>query len=435
MKKKLSCLVALGLTATMAVSCVGCGNANTVDNSNKENTSANGNADSNDNKIDDDALEAYKIAVAIPQYNSNNTMFKNYLEKYVSEDFNVEFIFSEALNQDIANEMQFMENAKNSGAQGYITFNATNQEGVSSIVAAANDLGLFTATNSEMIDDIAELPYYTGSVSASTEEGLNLVAEQFNELTNILVGDGEKHNVVICSMGASNGSEQHIRSTEAALNALKAEYNLTYDADPAELATAASVTEISTGTDVKITIIPGVQVTEDVEQVLKGGEYDTIICVGPQYAWFESVIASTEKALDMDIKTCSIVGIDDATKTSFETLDVKGNSSLNCALVKNSSLAAELFALVYNGLTGNSDTLKENGKAKAYTNLMWVCDNAETYAKICTIDSSKEYACFTTDELKQMIKVFNDNLTPESFESICEAATSENIIANRGLNK
>lgn len=395
--------------------------------SNEENIDGNGEAAS------DPTTQSYKIAVAIPQYNSQNTMFKNFYENFISEAFNVEFIFSEALNNDVAAEMQFMENAKNSGATGYISYNISTTEHSASIIAKANDLQLYTAVNANPSEDVMALEYFSGAVSSTTETGLAQISEQFTELTNILMDYGKDHNVAICTMGASNGSEQHIESTVAALKALQTLYGLTYEKNVAELAQVQSVTEISTGTDMKITLIPGIQVTEDVEQVLKGGEYDAILCVGPQYAWFESVIASVENALDMDIRTCSIVGLDEATKTSFNTEDITGNPSLNCALVKNSSVAAETFVLVYNALTGNPDVFKTDGQAGLFTNLMWVCDSAQTFDLLYQVDSSAALACFSTDEIKSVIAAIHPELTATDFESWCLGTTSDQVLGKLGL--
>ena len=376
---------------------------------------------------------SYKIAVAFPMYNSNNTMFKNFLENYIAEEFNIEFIFSETLANDVAKELQFMENAKNSGAQGYITFNVTNVESLSSVVARANDLGLYIAVNGALGEEVADMPYYCGSISSQTQAAIDIVSDQFTELTNTLVGDGEKHNVVLCTMGASQGSEQHILSSVAALNALKSIYGLTYDKDVYEIATSGSVTDVDTGTDIKLKIVPGIEVTIDVEQALKGGEYDTILCVGPQYAWFESVISEVEKSMNMDIRTGSIVALDEGTMTSFSTPDVKGNPSLNCAIVKNSTVAAQLFALIYNALTGNADIYKVDGKATEYSNLMWFCKDPEIYEKLFQIDGSADKLSYTTDEIKSAIKIYNPDVSVETFEEWCLSATSENILAKRGI--
>ena len=439
MKKLFSMLLVFVMAVGLLTACTG--NSKDAGNNETNNSEATPTASSDAAPTEAAPTEAstpdptqtkYKIAVAIPDYGvPQQTMFKNIYENIISKEFNIEFIFSEALNNDIAAEMQFMENAKNGGAQAYISFNVTTSEHGESIAAKANDLGLYCAINGNLTDNVVSLPYVAGGVDASV--AIDTIAEQFKELTNILVSDGKPHNVVICTMGAAQGSSQHIQSTAAALNALKDVYGLTFEDDSAKLATAQNVTTLSTGTDMKITLIPGIQVTDAVEQVLKTGEYDVLICVGPQYAWFQSVISAVETNLKMDIKTCSIMGVGEATATSFHTKDATGNSSLNCALLKNSTVADQLFVLVYNALTGNIDTLKVDKKATTYPNLMWVCDSAETYDLLGKIDSSTDLAAYTTDEIKQMVVAINPAVTSDDFMKWCQEATADNILTKRGL--
>ena len=372
------------------------------------------------------------IAVAIPDYsNAQMLMFQDIYQNIIAKEFNVDFIFSEALSNDVASEMQFMENAKSSGATGYITYNISNTEHASNIAAKANDLGLYIAVNGVVEDSVTDMEYLVGCVDAS--KALDVLAQQFSELTQLLLDDGKQHNVAICTMGASQGSEQHIQSTAAALDAVAEVYDLTYAGDTTELATASSVTELDTGKeDVSVALIPGVtpNVAADVEQLLKGGEYDVLICVGPQYAWYESVISSVEDSLSMDIKTCSIMGIGESTANSFNTLDATGNPSLNAALIKNGTVSYQLFVMVYNAITGNPDAFKVDGVAQIYPNIMWVCRSAEEYEALSQVDSSVENACYSVEELESMIIAMGGSVDAESFGQWCENATLEQVLGN-----
>ena len=378
--------------------------------------------------------EAFTIAVAIPDYgNAQMLMFKDIYEKQIASDFNCEFIFSEALNNDIASEMQFMENAKNSGADAYITYNISTTEHAENIAAKANDMQMYCAINGSLSENVNSLPYVTGAVDTSV--AVDLVAAQFEELTDILLEDGENHNIVICTMGASTGSTQHIQSTAAVLDAVGEQYGFTYTQDTQEIAKAQNVTDVDTGSDIKVCLIPGPQpsVVSDVEQVIKGGEYDVLVCVGPQYSWYESVIKAVEDNLKMDIKTCSIMGIGDSTSTSFHTADATGNPSLNCALLKNASVADKLFVLVYNALTGNPDAYKIDGKAQVYPDTMWVCKDAQTYDLLSQIDADTSMPCFSKEEMTQVLSAVNPSVTAEDFLNFCNSSDAQSIMEKYGL--
>lgn len=386
---------------------------------------------------EDPTATPHKIAVAIPDYgNAQMNMFKDIYENQIADAFNVEFIFSQALNNDVAAEMQFLENAQNSGAEAYISYNISTEEHSDNLVAKANDLQMYVAINSARAPkNVEALPYLAGAVGA-TEQSTKQYGEQFRELTDILISDGKKHNTVICTMGAATGSQQHITSTAAAMNALKDAYDLTFEDEPENLATAQSVTEIATGVeDVKIKLIPGAKpaVAADVEQALKAGEYDVLICVGPQYSWYENVIKSVEDNLKIDIKTCSIMGIGEATATSFHTADATGNPSLNCALLKNSSVADQLFVLAYNAITGNPDCMKVDGKAQFFSNSMWSCKDADMYDLLSQVDSTPEKACYSADEIKEVLSAYNPDVTAEDFEEWCNRSSAELIIDKLGL--
>ncbi len=422
---------------SLLVLLAGCGNGDESsktknDASDTENT-ANTDETQDATQTDPTATE-HVIAVAIPDYsNAQMNMYKRIYNEQIAGDFNVKFIFSEALNNDIAAEMQFMENAKNSGAEGYISFNISTTAHAENIIAKANEMELYVATNGTVSENVNTLEYVTGGVDASA--AVEDVAKQFGILTNILVGDGENHNIVLATMGAAVGSVQHIQSTIAALEAVKDQYDLSYALPVEEIATISSVTEIETGSDIKITIIPGPTpaVAADVEQVLKGGEYDVLICVGPQYSWYESVIKSVEDNLNMDVKTSSIMGISESTATSFNTKDITGNPSLNAALLKNSSVADQLFVLVYNAMTGDSGAYKENGLAKTYPNVMWLCDSPETYESLSKVDSEKDLACFSADEMKAMMTAFGNTVTADDFWEWCESADSQSVLTKLTL--
>ena len=433
--KKLLTMVTV--TLSLLVFLAGCNSQNepsaTQTNASTGENTTNADASQDQSETDPTSTE-HTIAVAIPDYsNAQMNMYKNIYNNQIAGDFNVKFIFSEALNNDIAAEMQFMENAKNSGAEGYISFNISTVAHAENIIAKANDLELYVATNGIISENVNTLEFLAGGVDASA--AIDDVAEQFREITNILVGDGETHNIVIATMGASVGSVQHIQSTIAALEAIKEQYDLSYALPVEEIAIISSVTEIETDSDTRITIIPGPtpSVAADVEQVLKGGEYDVLICVGPQYSWYESVIKSVEDNLNMDIKTSSIMGISESTATSFNTKDITGNPSLNTALLKNSSVADQLFVLAYNAMTGDSAAYKDNGLAKTFPNIMWLCDSPETYESLSKVDSEKDLACFSADEMKAMMTGFGNTVTADDFWTWCESADAESVLTKLGL--
>lgn len=377
--------------------------------------------------------QEYKIAVCIPSVNAQMLMFQSFYEN-IADAFNCEFVFSEALDNDIEAELQFMENSFYAGCTGYISFNVSTIPHAETVTAKANELGMYVAINGQPPEAVSSMPYLAGSTDNGTDGGLEVLADSFADLIGEICNDGKTHNIAIATMGASMGSRQHIMSTAAVLDKLQEMYDLTYSDATENLAALASVTDIETASDMKIRIVPGVRVPEDIENTLKTGEYDVLFCVGPQYAWYESIIASVEQQMGVDIRTCSVMGIDESTATSFHTPDASGNPSLNCAIIKNNTTPAILFVILYNALSGHGDVLRNNGVCTTFDTHMWACKSAEQYDLVCKLDTAPEYATVTIDELKNLLVVSNPEFDYDVFTSwIAGTADLDALLAARGI--
>jgi hypothetical protein len=339
-------------------------------------------------------------------------------------------MFSEAID-DADKLMTFMENAYAAGCQGILNYQGNSVE---QAISKANELGLYIATNSPSPAANKDMPYNTGFVAAIAEG----VGKSYGDLVNDLVNDGKQHNSIIVSGGAGLGNDEHYQSTVNILNTLKKVYGLNYTRAVEDLARSRAETQVVNDKGIKIVIYPGYPAgntyVTGMSTLLQTGDYDTILACNAAYAQFSVAVDEVEKAYKKDIRIAAITMLTDQTRIAFNTIDSTGHNSLNSALLMPSiSTATGLFALVYNGITGFENNVRRNGSTLYYDSPKWKCNSAGEYERIGKINTSPDKYEVTIDELKQMLGVFNPNISADSIYRQLEGVTSEYILKARGL--
>ena len=138
MKKLLSMLLALVMVFSMVACSNDQGNNETPDDKPSASAPSEGNEQKPDEGEKDEVkLEPYKIAVAFTQINATALSQQEDLKTYIAPAFNVEFMFSEAVDSaEVA--MTFLENAYAAGCQAVMNFQNSSVEQIN---AKANELG------------------------------------------------------------------------------------------------------------------------------------------------------------------------------------------------------------------------------------------------------------------------------------------------------
>lgn len=372
------------------------------------------------------------IAVAWNSIDASSQAEMKYLQEYVGPALGIEFIFSEGIS-DIDTLMTFLENSYAAGAQGLFS---TITDGLEQLVARADELGIYTAVKaSRFVDQIAEVPTYMGITGVD----ISKVAAAYGELLQKQFNASEPAHFLIISGGSAMGVASHREAAISMLSTIKDMYGLTYDADVTELAISNATTDINTNSEnVTITIVPGFPNMEGyvagVSGLLQTGEYDAVISVYPTTEVFATAIDEVEKAVGKNIKVLAQVNFGESTKTAFETLDSTGNPTLDGGILY-SGTAQDAFGVVllYNGITGAADIVKDNGKAITLAPGAMVCSSAAEYALLAQIDTTDDMYVYTTDELKQVIKVYNPAATHEDIMKLASDFSTDNILSRKGL--
>lgn len=435
MKRMLSFLLVIVMGLSIMSGCSGSSDKATTTSSNtdtsEESTQSSDQQEvtSEDSTSTEPEMQAYTIGVLYNSLGTQEDAMKTYLDGYVAPAFNCKFIYSEACDS-AEKAVNFIENSYSSGAQAILSFSTETEI----VVSKCNELGLYVVTNGNKITDaIKTMEYNTAFIGASTTGS----AQLFADVVEKLVDDGQNHNVIIVSGGAGIGSQQHLDYTIAALNALQEIYGLTYEDDVNNIASATAVTEVNTGTDIKILIYPGYAgkdtYVSQMSSILQSGDYDILLSTYQAYTQFSVAVDEVEKNYGFNIKVASVAPLADTTKKGFNTLDSTGNSSVDAVIVKPNSIIAQMFAIAYNALTGQTDFLKDNGTVDRFEPAMWKVVGADEYNEIANLDQTEETYAYTIEDLKQMIRIFNPALTKEKLNEMITNSTVEDLKEKRGI--
>lgn len=428
MRKLLSMLLAL----VMVFSLVACSNTQSDDKTPDNSPSASAPSQNEqtpgetEEKVE---LKPYKIAVAFTQINATALAQQEYLKNYIAPAFNVEFMFSEAVDSaEVA--MTFLENAYAAGCQAVMNFQNSSVEQIN---AKANELGMYIISNAPPAEN-ADLPYVLGSMRAPVSG----VADAYTEMVNNFTADGQPHNVVIISSGAGLGNAQHYECTYAMLEALQAKYNLKYTDSVENLASSRGMTQVETGTDMKILLYPGYPNSDTyvsgLSAELQTGAYDVVLGCNAATTKFAVAIDEVERAYNINVKVGYFTSIDDAATAAVTTKDVHGTPSIDSIVINPGNiLVGGMFAVLYNGVSGHADAMKTNGAGSDFATPLWLAGDAETYLKLAGLNVSAETLEMSVEDIQEMLCIYNAGATAASAQEKLLTLTADGVLTARGL--
>lgn len=433
MKKFLS----LVLAAIMLLSLAACSNSDGNSGSNSGgNSSSNSVGNSGGNSSDNSS--PYKIAIATNQSGEVWEIGRTYLETVVGPTLNMEFMYSEVLS-DANDLIAFMEQAYAAGCVGIVNF-VTSSDAISQGTHKAEEWGMyFISECSTLVEDVAELPHNLGNIAASAGS----VGEAYKMAFENIFSDGEKHSVYLFSGAAvggdsGQGAATHFYAASGVLEAFQEAYDLTYPKSITDIVNTQQPGAVETGDpDVNIYIYPGFNPSEAASTalpLLQTGTYDSFAAVF-SFAAFTSVIDDVENALGKDIKLVGTGNIEQQTKTGFGTLDSTGDTVLNAIILNDlvSTLGTKCVVL-YNALNGKADAMKDNGRAVLFGGNTWVCNDAETFARLEKLNTAPEYYTLTADELKALTVDENPDVTWQDIAAVfAELDDLDALLAKKGL--
>ena len=248
-------------------------------------------------------------------------------------------------------------------------------------------------------------------------------------MTEYFLDRGAK-NFVIMSGGASAGNSLHQTRTKGMLETLEEKAGLVLSEDVETLSTTDEVTKLSDeGGTVQVTICPGYTEMggaglDNLSTAFADGNCDALMSAFHVSTYLEK-IADKEKEQNSNILVGAIDSFTDGNFEIFKEKDMFGNAPIDYVQGKYASLAGPAFAMIYNAITGDTDAVKENGQAVRLYQGFWTATSEKEYVELYGYATGIYENAYSCDDLQEVIKVFNEDATPEKFKELTESYTVE----------
>lgn len=426
MKSTFKKALALVLTGSLMLGLAACGNSSSsseVSSSQAETSSSDLAQISNHKK--------FKIAVLEVQLNDESTNRAKYFKEYIAPRYNVEFMFSEAINTlDAA--MTFVENAADSGADAIINYYAVgaNSEKLAQLCQEYNMVLVENGGVNEQSLNAYNGGYenFLGGFMADQPATGKLF---YNHLTATMKPE-DKNGFLINTGNAYQGNAQQIEISTSMLKAISEIYGLTYDMTIEELITSSSPIMAENDKNIEIYCYPGGTnnqgYLEGLSAALQTGKYNYALFSSNNIGTVETAISEVEEAKNMDITFIGFGSFGNALKNALSTQDKFGNPALSMSTVKFTSLVSSMaFSKAYNALTGYSDANKdENGNASVLYFTMQPVTSAAQLASMERWDTDNNWVA-DYDFVDSLLGDFNKDITSKDMQDKIYALTYDSI--------
>lgn len=347
--------------------------------------------------------------------------FREYLERYLGEAFDATFYYSDAVI-DVEGEKAFIEQMHELGVGGIIG-NVSEES-----MELCEEYGIYylrgaSTVSDEEFDREKDNEHFLGTISASLEDE----EEAGREMAEFFANDEGKdsHGFAICTGG---NIEIHRLRSKAMIETLTDIYGFKLEKTPEELAEVTEITDIDTGTDIKLTLIPGfpaqTPIGENVQSVLEKGGYDTLMSVMMVHQVMDAVRIS-EEATGSDIRVGSVDCFTEEAQELFETEDQFGNPQLNYLAGKYGAMIAPSFAALCNAYAGNVDAVREDGHAFRLYQDYWIATDPEEFQEMFYKTISLYDNTYSAADIMGVIKAFTPEMTFEDFKEFTENNSME----------
>ncbi len=369
----------------------------------------------------EDIADGYTIGVSY--YNPEEwegIALKEYLDDYIGGNFDVEFRYNAERIDSAQDEIAFVEELHEEGVPGLISTMSTYVEDV---LPVCEEYGMYymlayVTIEDEVFDRIKDNPYFLGVIGPTADDEFSAgeaVAEYLAALD-----DGKSFNYLVVTGGSSMGNEMHRLRSAGILTELKELYGLTYAEEIDDLLQTDKTAEIETGTDMKITLLPGYLTSGDeITDLLENGTFDAVAaCMTITYAIDD--IASVESSDGYDIK----VGMVDCfTNESYEYMNESGPNGepkVNCIVGKYGAMVAPAFVAMSNAYAGYAEDFKEDGSAFNLHQKLWYAPDTESFNEKYALSIGITKNTYSAIDMMNVMKQFNEDTDFEAFREFTE---------------
>lgn len=383
-----------------------------------------------DNPDEPSSEVLYKIGVAV--YDTTDpemSMFYSYYRDYIQESFPVEFYLSDSISTS-DDEVAFINEMKKEGAIGIISFYGLELE---KVVAACAENEMYYVLGSGSISDeefnaVKDNEYFLGVIGPNEDEEYNAGVE----MAEFFAQEGAGNYLILSGGAANAGNFMHYTRTCGILDTLASELGLTYTDSVENLAQAAEITTIETGTDVTITISPGYlnddEGKDNFIEAIGMEDYDAIMSAAGV-----ANIVDELRIVVRDIDHAVLVGAVDCFSVenydAFQMKDNTGASLLNFIKGKYASMVAPAFVAMFNAAAGDMDVVKPEGEAFRIYQSYWTADSEAEYSELYGYTESIYENAYSSTDLMSVIKTYSETASFEAFKTLTESCDIDSVRA------
>ncbi|MCI7813293.1 MAG: hypothetical protein SO016_09695 [Lachnospiraceae bacterium] len=371
---------------------------------------------------------AYTIGVVVydPESAEMN-MFMNYYRDYIEEGFGVKFYFSGQTYTAQA-ENEFISAMKAKGAQGIISFLGVD---VKSTVSVCEENEMYYVLGSNTISEedyeaVKDNPWFLGTIGPDPDA----VYQAGRDMAEYFLERGAK-SFVIMTGGASRGNALHAARTRGMLEVLQEKAGLVLEQTTEQTALVKENTTLISG-DGKVSVILCPDYTEEgkglenLEEAFGQGSCDALMSAFHASTYLDQ-IAEKEREQNANMM---VGAIDSFSEVNFEAIqgeDPFGNPPIDYIQGKYGSMAGPAFAMLYNAMSGHPEANTLDGKAVRLYQGFWTAKSREEYMELYGYAIGIYENAYSCEDLMKVIKVFNEEASPEALRELTEAYTVEDV--------
>lgn len=377
----------------------------------------------NDDAANGSSEETAKIGVLIYDPSDSQVLaFQDYYDNYIAENYNVSFTYSDAIST-AEEEKSAIENFAAQNVQAVIAL--TQADMVAAIEEAAKAkmyyiVGVGTMTD-EQYEQTKDNEYFLGTIGPD----LNSEEQAGYDMAKYYIGQGDT-NFVLYAGGMSYGVDAHRKRFDGFIKAFQ-EAGVEYT-EPSGGQAIGSFSD----DNYTIQIIEGFPddagaFYTEAQQKLGEEGVQTLLSVGIGLEVFGATIAN----INPDIRLATVSAFTEAYKDGFEAepQQVDYLSGTFPAMI------GPTFAAVMNAINGDAEDFRDNGYAFRIGQNYWNAKNKEEFETMYSIANDTENPAINKEDIDQLIKQNNADLTFEAFTEFASNVDFETIEKNIAQRK
>lgn len=372
----------------------------------------------------DTADQDEKMTIGVSVYNLNDAEvreFRNYFENYVGMAFDVEFLYSSSIST-AEEEISFINELHERNVKGIISFLSSDLE---EVLPVCEEYGMYYVRGSgtisdEMYEKVKDNPYFLGTIGTSVETEMDAAANMAEYFASE-DQNNQNHYIIACG-GAAIGNEMHRLRTIGILNKLQEAYGLSYEKPVEELVNTQDTEEIETGSDIKITLVPGYPkdyLDEKLADPLNTGEYNVILSV-VSASDFIKVIDAYEEENSTDVLLGSIDCFTEDTYEMFNKKGYNGKERIDYLVGKYGAIVAPSFVAMKNALEGFAEDYREDGSAFRLQQSFWTADSVDEFNKQYALSIGMYDNTYSVEDMMEVLKSYTPETNFEQFRKFTE---------------